>query len=125
MNPRLHLTLALGLVLALGAAGCGSACQDLGNRVCQCEPEGQVRNNCQTNVKARVRAAAPSSSEQDYCSSLLDTCPDPKGDVNMCAYNLNTCPGKVACGLALPAPGGGDGCTTLNVTPVLEGPQSL
>ncbi len=26
---------------------------------------------------------------------------------------LNTCPGKVACGLAFPTPGGGDGCTTL------------
>ena len=125
MNPRLHLTLALGLALALGAAGCGSACQDLGDRVCQCEPEGQVRNNCKTNVKARVQAAAPSSSEQSYCSSLLGTCPDPNGDVNMCAYMLNTCAGKVACGLALPAPGGGDGCTTLDVAPLLDGQQPL
>jgi hypothetical protein len=125
MNLRPHLTLALGLALALGAAGCGSACQDLGDRVCQCEPEGQIRNNCKTNVKARVRAASPSTSEQDYCSNLLGTCPDPKGDVNMCSYMLNTCPGKVACGLALPAPGGGDGCTTLNVTSALDGLQSL
>lgn len=113
MNARLSLTLVLGLALALGAAGCSSPCQDLGDRICQCEGEGQVRNNCKTNVKARVKAAAPDGNETDYCSNLLGSCPDPNGDVNACAYMLNTCPGKVACGLALPTPGGGDGCTTL------------
>jgi len=99
--------LALGLALAIGIAGCSSPCQDLGDRVCQCEAAGQVRNNCQTNVKARVRAAAPTSGEASYCSSILATCPDPGGDVNACAWMLNTCAGKVACGLALPLP---DGC---------------
>ena len=103
------LTLALGLALAVGAAGCSSPCQDLGDRICQCEPEGQVRNNCKTNVKARVRAAAPVGGEVDYCSSILGSCPDPGGDLNTCAYMLNTCAGKVACGLALPLP---DGCFT-------------
>jgi hypothetical protein len=103
------LVLALGLALAVGAAGCSSPCQDLGDRICQCEPEGQVRNNCKTNVKARVRAAAPTSGEASYCSAVLGSCPDPGGDVNMCAYMLNTCAGKVACGLALPLP---DGCFT-------------
>jgi hypothetical protein len=101
------LVLALGLALAIGAAGCSSPCQDLGDRICQCEPEGQVRNNCKTNVKARVRAAAPTSGEASYCSAVLGSCPDPGGDVNKCAYMLNTCAGKVACGLALPLP---DGC---------------
>jgi hypothetical protein len=100
------LVLALGLALATGAAGCSSPCQDLGDRVCQCEPEGQVRNNCKTNVKARVRAAAPTAGEVDYCSSILGSCPDPGGNVNACAYMLNTCAGKVACGLALPPPNG-------------------
>jgi hypothetical protein len=104
------LVLALGLALAIGAAGCSSPCQDLGDRVCQCEPEGQVRNNCKTNVKARVRAAAPTSGEASYCSAVLGSCPDPGGDVNKCAYMLNTCAGKVACGLALPLP---DGCPTI------------
>jgi hypothetical protein len=60
-------------------------------------------------VKARVRAAAPTSGEASYCSAVLGSCPDPGGDVNMCAYMLNTCAGKVACGLALPLP---DGCFT-------------
>ncbi len=117
MKPRFPLALALGLAAALGAAGCSSVCQDLGDRICQCEAEGQVRNNCKTNVKARVRASAPDANEQAYCEALLGSCPDPGGDRTQCAWMLNTCPGKVACGLALPEPGGGDGCTTIQVTP--------
>jgi hypothetical protein len=118
-------TLALGMALALGAAGCSTHCQVLGERICQCEPEGQVRNNCKTNVKARVRAAAPSSSEEDYCNSVLGTCPDPNGNVNSCAWMLNTCPGRVACGLAYPAPGGGDGCSTIGIMSEPDGASSL
>jgi len=116
MQTRSYLTLALGLALALGAAGCSSPCQELGDRICQCAAQGQIRNNCKNNVKARVNAASPSSAEDDYCSSLLDTCPDPNGNEQTCAYMFNTCPGKVACGLALPGPGGGDGCTTVGTS---------
>jgi len=104
MQTRLTFTLALGLALALGAAGCSTPCQDLGDRICQCESEGQVRNNCKTNVKARVKASAPDGNETSYCSTLLGSCPDPNGNVDACAYMLNTCAGKVACGLALPPP---------------------
>jgi hypothetical protein len=125
MMRRSPLALALGLALSLGAAGCSTPCQDLGERICQCEPEGQVRNNCKTNVKARVRAAAPSSSEEDYCNSILGTCPDPNGNVETCAWMLNTCPGKVACGLALPAPGGGDGCSTIGIMSEPDGASPL
>jgi len=117
MRSRLSLTLAFGLALALGAMGCSTPCQDLGDRICNCEAEGQVRNNCKSNVKARVQASNATGSEQDYCEAKLGTCPDPNGDVTRCAYMLNTCPGRVACGLALPTPGGGDGCTTIEVPP--------
>ncbi len=103
---RLPATLA-ALLLALGAAGCSTPCQDLGYRICNCVAEGQLRTNCQNDVKARVKAASASGSEQDYCDSLLATCPDPKGDTVACAW-LNTCEGKVACGMALPAPNGCD-----------------
>ncbi len=119
MQTRFLLATALGLSLALGAAGCGSACEDLGNRVCQCETAGQLRTNCQSNVKARIRASAPSGNEQSYCSSLLGSCPDPNGDVNQCSWMLNTCDGKVACGLALPTP---NGCANVEPPPA---PQSL
>ncbi|MGA8890093.1 MAG: hypothetical protein WB493_00900 [Anaeromyxobacteraceae bacterium] len=113
MQRRTLLSLALCVAVALVAAGCSNPCQDLGDRICNCESEGQIRNNCKTNVKSRVRASSPGTNENDLCSALLDTCPDPNGDVNTCAYILNTCPGKVSCGLAIPAPGGGDGCTTV------------
>jgi hypothetical protein len=122
MRTRLLVALASGLTLALGEAGCSSACQDLADRVCQCEAAGQVRTNCQTNVKARINASNPTGDQQSACSDILATCPDPDGDVNQCAWMLNTCPGKVACGLALPTPGGGDGCTTLE--PAVTAPLS-
>jgi hypothetical protein len=125
MRSRLFLTLAFGLALALGAAGCSTPCQDLGDRICNCEGEGQIRNNCKTNVKARVQASNATSSEQDYCEAKLSTCPDPNGNVDTCAYILNTCPGKVACGLALPTPGGGDGCTTIAVPALQSSPDAL
>lgn len=115
MRSRLPLTLALGLALALAATGCSSPCQDLGDRICNCFAEGQVRNNCKTNVQARLKAANASGSEQDFCDGLLGTCPDPKGDVNTCAYINNTCPGRIGCGLALPAPDTTDGCTPVDV----------
>ena len=115
MRSRNSLTFAFGLALALGAVGCTTPCQELGDRICNCEAEGQIRNNCKTNVKARVNASNATTSEQDYCEAKLATCPDPNGDINICAYILNTCPGRVACGLALPTPGGGDGCTTIDV----------
>ena len=125
MSSRLSLTLAFGLSLALGAAGCGSACQDLGDRICNCEAEGQIRNNCKTNVSARVKASNATTSQQDYCQAKLATCPDPNGNIEACAYILNTCPGRVACGLALPTPGGGDGCTTIEVPALQSLPDAL
>jgi hypothetical protein len=115
MRSRLSLTLAFGLALALGAAGCSTPCQDLGDRICNCIPAGQARNNCKTNVKARVKASGASTSEQDYCDKLLGSCPDPGGDIDTCAYMLNTCPGRIGCGLALPAPASEDGCTPVDV----------
>ena len=113
MQRRTLLSLALCVAVALVAAGCSHPCQDLGDRICNCESEGQIRNNCKTNVKSRVQASSPGTNENDLCTALLGTCPDPNGDINTCAYILNTCPGKVSCGLAIPAPGGGDGCTTV------------
>jgi hypothetical protein len=117
MRSRLSLLVAFGLALAFGAVGCNSPCQDLGDRICNCVAEGQIRTNCKTNVKARIKNVNPSSSEQDYCDGLLGTCPDPNGNVDQCAYMLNTCPGRVACGLALPAPDAVDG--TKGCTPVV------
>ena len=77
-------------------------------------------------MKARVQASAPIRlGSRTTASSLLGTCPDPNGNVQACAYMLNTCPGKVACGLALPAPGGGDGCSTIGAVSEPDGADAL
>jgi len=125
MRSRLSLTLAFVLALALGAVGCSAPCQELGDRICNCLSEGQIRNNCKSNVKARVKAASPTGAEQDYCDGLLGTCPDPNGDVNACARITNTCPGRVGCGLALPAPGSPDGCTVIPVPALTSSPDAF
>ncbi len=120
MPNRLPLALALGVTLALGVAGCGNSCQDLGDRLCGCVSEGQIRTSCQNNVKSRVKSSSAGGSVEAYCQGLLASCPDPNGSLETCAWMLNTCPGKVACGLALPAPGGGDGCTNIDVPALLS-----
>ena len=110
MRSRLSLTLAFGLALALAATGCSTPCQDLGERICNCEGEGQIRNNCKTNVQARVKASSATDSEQDYCEAKLSTCPDPNGNIEA---------------FALPTPGGGDGCTTIDVPALQSLPDAL
>jgi hypothetical protein len=126
MRSRLSLTLAFGLALALGAAGCSTPCQDLGDRICNCVAEGQIRTSCKDNVKTRVNNSGATGSEQDYCDQILGTCPDPHGDVNQCAYMLNTCPGRIGCGLALASPDSPDGCTPtvvpLDSSPLVTSP---
>jgi len=93
--------------LALAASGCTSPCQELGDRICNCQPVGSARSACQVDVKNRLSAANPSSSQEDYCSSRLATCPDPGTSWNAtspppeCTL-LNSCQGMVNCGLALP-----------------------
>lgn len=94
MRPILA-ALALA-VLAL--AGCGSACQDLGNRICDCQPAGVLRDNCRTSVSAQLNAISPSSDDQRLCQEKLVTCRDPAHDPGACDA-LKTEAGKAACGL--------------------------
>jgi len=96
---------AFALALAAGSAGCSSPCQELGDRICGCTPEGQRRTNCKNDVKNRVKAANPSADAESQCTAALDTCPDPANNANACDL-YNTCQGKVDCGLALPPPEG-------------------
>jgi len=114
------------LAMSLAAAGCSSPCQDLGDRVCNCQPAGATQTACRTDVKNRINAAHPSGDEQSYCSNLLKTCPEPPSNWTasspppQCAL-LDTCQGKVNCGLALPQPepdGGASGGICVPITPV-------
>jgi len=128
MRPLRTALAAFGVALAasLAAAGCTNACQEVGDRVCNCLPVGSARNTCQTNVKNQINAARPSSAQTSYCSSLLNTCPDPgtswtpDAPPAVCAL-LDTCQGKINCGLALPPPGGLDGGCEVPVSPLPDG----
>ena len=75
---RAFLALAgVALAMSLAAAGCTNSCQELGDRICNCQPVGSAQTACQTDVRNRINAANPNSSQLSYCSALLHSCPEP------------------------------------------------
>lgn len=84
---------------AVLASGCGSACQDLAERVCNCQSAGGARDNCVTSVKNALDTSRPSNDDQSFCQGKLATCTDPQDDPTMC-QRLLTPQGKEACGLS-------------------------
>jgi len=88
--------------LALGAAGCATPCEDLGTRICACQPAGALRTACDNAVKQLVKQAKTDEARQDFCDSKLATCPDPANDSTACDV-MNTPAGKERCGLAYPS----------------------
>jgi hypothetical protein len=92
--------LALATLLA-SALACGSPCQELGDRICECQPAGAARDTCRQGVRNRLSDADPSSAQQSFCEARLAECRDPADDADACA-RLETEAGRVACGLAFP-----------------------
>jgi len=99
MGSRLA-TLA-AVALALVQVGCSTPCQELGGRVCSCQPLGVLRDNCNSVVKTLLGAQNPSRSDEKFCQDRLTTCPDPEKDSTACQF-FETADGKAACGLAFP-----------------------
>ncbi len=85
------------------AQGCGlTHCEELAHRICGCLLEGPTRDACKNQVKAQLkRDPRPGGDAEAYCESKLATCSGP----DMCD-RLNTCQGKVDCGLAYSGPAG-------------------
>jgi hypothetical protein len=105
--------IAVAALAALAAAGCGtSACQQLGEQLCQCQA-GMTKDTCKTQVQNQLNdlgvdtpgfpAMVGKLSEgkpltfEEYCQQRLDACVAP-ADVNFCEWIL-TAPAKDACGL--------------------------
>jgi hypothetical protein len=85
--------LAALALLAL-AAGCStSPCQELGERICACNP-GSTTDACQTLTESQLEDHAPS---EEFCQARLDDCNAP-ADAVFCEWLL-TADGKIACGL--------------------------
>jgi len=97
------LVLAALSALALAAAGCSTPCEELGKRVCACQPAGSLRDACDRNVTQQVKNARTSEQQQDFCDGKLSSCPDPTSDSSACDL-LSTPAGKDRCGLSYPLP---------------------
>jgi hypothetical protein len=98
---RLGLTLLA--LLALPLAGCGSPCQDLGNRLCACSGGGTNSDTCKQQIANLLKDAGVGADDEAFCDAKLATCvlpAEPVG-VEFCEW-LKTETGKVACGLANP-----------------------
>jgi hypothetical protein len=93
----MHRLLAIAAAVAL-AAGCTSPCQELGERLCECNPSGVSTDTCKRQVSNMVDDADPSKDQESVCSERLDTC-DAPGGADFCTW-VETAEGKRACGLA-------------------------
>ncbi|GEJ58717.1 hypothetical protein [Anaeromyxobacter diazotrophicus] len=102
MTTRLALAAVAAAVLAT-VAGCGSACQDLGERICGCQPAGTLRDNCNSSIRNELGSSygQASKADQAFCQAKLATCPDFAAHPDECPV-LNTAAGMQECGLAYP-----------------------
>jgi hypothetical protein len=113
--PRLALALAAAAAL-LGSACSKSACQELGEKLCGCQPNASS-DTCKTQVQDQLNslgvdqpglngildhlAAGEPVSFDDFCQQRLDACvaaQEAAGTTNFCQFLL-TAPAKDACGL--------------------------
>jgi hypothetical protein len=92
--PRLA---AAALLAALAACG-ASPCQELGERICACQP-GLASSTCKSQVEQQLKSSNPGETE---CKQLLGSCQAPEG-VDLCEWMLTEA-GKAACGLTAPSP---------------------
>ncbi len=100
---RTPALLLASLAVALAGPGCTTPCEDLGRRICACQPAGSSRDACDRAVKQLVKDARTDEQQQDFCDQKLKTCPDPANDDTACDV-MSTAAGKEACGLAYPVP---------------------
>ena len=86
------------------AQGCDTSCQELANRICGCLLEGPTRDACERQAEAQLQQEPrPDGNGEAFCESKLATCPSSGSDPGMCD-RLNTCQGRVDCGLAYDCP---------------------
>ncbi len=100
---RLLISASLLAFAAPLLAACGDPCQDVADRICGCEVDSVHQSACRTRVSGSLKNGSyrPTQTDHAYCSHLLDTCPDPNDDPQMC-IRLQTPQGKIDCGLAYP-----------------------
>ena len=100
MTTKTTLLLAALAATTLTGAGCGSACQDLGDRICSCQPQGSLRDSCKASIRNELgNVVKPTDADQKVCEQLLGKCPDFEAHPEQCRA-LDTVEGKQNCGMA-------------------------
>lgn len=94
-----RLPLCAALVLGLVLSACSdSPCQELGERICACQPGGLSADTCTAQVEKQLENLDPGDAQ---CEAWLGSCQAPAGK-ELCEWML-TADGKRKCGLAPPA----------------------
>ena len=70
---RLLIATGLALCLASGAVACGSACGDLANKICGCQPTRAKEEACKISIDTAKQNLDISSAEEDACQAILDS----------------------------------------------------
>jgi hypothetical protein len=89
-RPVAIATLFLAL---LGLSGCKGACRELSEKLCDCSTTSLERQVCIRRASNDEAVVEPTSEEEAFCESKLESCDCKKIDIN-------TTEGKLACGLA-------------------------
>jgi len=82
------------LALSILITGCGSACKDLANKVCDCQPTRSKKERCEIAINAAARNMDLSDEEEDRCQAILDsdrcTCQALEtGDFSACGLSVD------------------------------------
>ncbi|HTT71322.1 MAG TPA: hypothetical protein VMG32_08880 [Anaeromyxobacteraceae bacterium] len=112
--PAASLAVLAGALAGFALSSCSSPCQDLGSRICGCQPAGSLQDACNTAVKNQIGGGSqqPNSADQTRCQALLNSCvapqdpSNPSRQIDFC-YFLQSPQGKCACGIAESSADGG------------------
>jgi len=101
---RFRLATFAAAALASQAA-CSTPCQELGARICACQPQGTLRDNCNALVGAQLDAQNPKAADERFCQERLAACPNTESskqkEAEAACAQLATADGKAKCGLAV------------------------
>src|SRR5262245_20145782 len=61
-------------VLAFAAIGCNGPCEELANKICDCELSTTLKNQCLEQVRSAMQNRQVTNEESQVCEQKLDTC---------------------------------------------------
>ena len=93
------LLLLAGVLTVPLVSGCGNACLQLADQICNCQPDDTTRANCQQRARDQEGIFSVRSEDQRACQAILDN--------GQCTcQSLVTPEGRAACGLSFPLDAG-------------------